>query len=122
MLRKNPIRNARGIIYSSNEYLCNLPVDKSASGKIHPILDMTKQQNYFDQPWNIRNDDLSNHKYWQKEWIQATKPKSRNVPCSVSETKKKDKNRGIVYCDIEVLKSYMSRNNNHNGVMVYQPY
>jgi len=84
MLRKNPER-ARDIIYSSNEYLRNLPVDKSTSSMIHPILDMTKQQNYFNHPQNIRNDNLSNYKYQQKIMNSGTKSTKR----SVSETKKK---------------------------------
>ena len=84
MMRNNPER-AREIIYSSNEYLKNLPVDRNTSNIINPILDMTKNQNFYNHPQNIRNNNMTNYKYQQKIMNSGTKTTKR----SVSETKKK---------------------------------
>ena len=45
LFTKNP-NQAKGIIYSSNEYLKYLPVDKDTTNILGPILDFTKRQNY----------------------------------------------------------------------------
>ena len=81
MMRNNPER-AKEIIYSSNEYLRNLPVDRNTSNIINPILDMTKHQNF--TMYNIRNNDTTNYKYQQRIMKSGTKSTKR----SVSETKK----------------------------------
>jgi 5-methylcytosine-specific restriction endonuclease McrA len=45
LIRKNP-KDAHNIIATSNEYIKYLPLDRSTSSFINPILDFTSKQNY----------------------------------------------------------------------------
>jgi hypothetical protein len=45
LMRKNPMR-AKEMLISSNEYLKYLPVDKTTSSFISPILDFTSRQEF----------------------------------------------------------------------------
>lgn len=83
VLRKSPDR-ARTIIESSNEYLKYLPVDKDTTSFIHPIIDMTKNQYYSNNPQSITKP-LDNQKAQQRVMNSGVNSTKR----SVSETKKK---------------------------------
>ena len=57
LFTKNP-QHAKGIIYSSNEYLKYLPVDKNTKNFLGPILDFTKKQDYNPSAYSM-NDGLN---------------------------------------------------------------
>lgn len=90
LFTKNP-EHARGIIYSSNEYLKYLPVDKDTKNMLGPILDFTKKQDY--NPANSMNDGYD----YPVVNMNSNRVKMSQRPCaagggtkrSVSESRKK---------------------------------
>jgi hypothetical protein len=51
LFKRNPLR-AQQIVSASNDYIKYLPIDKSTSNMISPILDFTSKQNFTNQQMN----------------------------------------------------------------------
>ena len=51
LFKRNPLR-AQQIVTASNDYIKYLPIDKSTSNMISPILDFTSKQNFTNQQMN----------------------------------------------------------------------
>ena len=99
LLRRNPA-NAHQLIASSNEYLKYLPIDRTTSSVLSPILDFTSKYNGgaasdggVSESYPILNLGSNNGKqeYAEKRILSSGLPvdKSRATKRSVSETKKK---------------------------------
>jgi len=88
LIRKNP-ENAKNIIMTSNDYIKYLPIDRSTSSFINPILDFTAKQNYRgdisnDSSYLPMGDTTINRS--EQKIIKSGKNTTKR---SVSETKKK---------------------------------
>lgn len=90
LIRKNP-NQAKDIIMTSNEYIKYLPVDRTTSNFITPILDFTAKQSYTPDQYGggynhpIMNMGASTSQQDQRIMNSGKKGTKR----SVSETKKK---------------------------------
>jgi len=85
LMRKNPMR-AKEMLISSNEYLKYLPVDKTTSSFISPILDFTSRQEFGRNMGGTMSQSGRNDipQYSQSRIMNSGKTNKR----SVSETKK----------------------------------
>jgi hypothetical protein len=93
LLKKNPMR-AQQVISSTNDYIKYLPIDRSTSNMISPILDFTSKQDFSRQS-GVGNQDFNypvipmpnnNHTVSENRMLQSGKKATKR---SVSETKKK---------------------------------
>lgn len=91
ILKYNPSK-AKQILYSSDEYLKYIPIDKNTSSVISPILDFTKKQNWGGELESANHsilgfpDNTSSQQYQQR---QRSNTNFTKIKRSVSETKKK---------------------------------
>jgi hypothetical protein len=60
LFKRNPLR-AQQIVTASNDYIKYLPIDKSTSNMISPILDFTSKQNFTNQQMNSMDGGSYNH-------------------------------------------------------------
>jgi 5-methylcytosine-specific restriction endonuclease McrA len=92
LIRKNP-NDAHNIIATSNEYIKYLPLDRSTTSFINPILDFTSKQNFqgnSDKPYLTMPTATSQlnggSQHSQQKILNSGKTGTKR---SVSETKKK---------------------------------
>jgi hypothetical protein len=94
LIKKNPMK-AGQILSASNDYVKYLPIDKSTSSMISPILDFTSKQNYAG---NYASNTGGGDGYYNNPIISANQQNAENrimgsgkkaTKRSVSETKKK---------------------------------
>ena len=90
LFTKNP-SHAKEIIYSSNEYLKYLPVDKNTSNILGPILDFTKKQTYnpavsMDDGFNYPVVNMNSNRVKMNRGGGGTNTATKR---SVSESRKK---------------------------------
>jgi 5-methylcytosine-specific restriction endonuclease McrA len=89
LIKKNPLQ-AGQILSASNDYIKYLPVDKSTTSVISPILDFTSRQQFANnQPANYYNNPViptMNNQPAQNKIMTSGKTGTKR---SVSETKKK---------------------------------
>lgn len=93
LLKKNPFR-AKQIVAASNEYLKYLPIDKSTSNMISPILDFTSKQNFSNQSNMYTNGSTQSiltmpDQYEVRGENRISQSGKKSTKRSVSETKKK---------------------------------
>lgn len=92
LFKKNP-EQAKNMIYSSNEYIKYLPLDKNTTNILSPILDFTKRQNY--RPENYTGIGGNNYPFLNMNNIENNRIRNNrarmNTPTkrSVSESRKK---------------------------------
>lgn len=95
LFKKNPIQ-AKNMIFSSNEYIKYLPLDRNTTNILTPILDFTKRQSY--RPENYTGMGGNNYPFVDMNNIdnnrirnQRTKmnPNTTTTKRSVSESRKK---------------------------------
>jgi len=85
LVKKNPLR-AKEIVCASNEYIKYLPIDKTTSSMISPIVDFTTNQMKSTQEYpTISNSNIQNRR---NEQMIMNSGKHATKRC-VSETKKK---------------------------------
>lgn len=82
-LFKNNPSNVKSILTTSNEYIKYLPVDKTTSSIINPILDFTSKHTYTGEPQEINNPNIA---IMERRLLNSGKKATKR---SVSETKKK---------------------------------
>lgn len=87
LFKKNPFR-AQQMIATTNEYIKYLPLDRSTSNMISPILDFTTKQNFGDDQYNYPVVPMPNNQQTVGENRMAQSGK-KATKRSVSETKKK---------------------------------
>jgi hypothetical protein len=89
LLKRNPLR-AQQVISSTNEYIKYLPIDKSTSSIISPILDFTSKQDFSEgrDAYNYPVIPMpnQNHTVSENRILHSGKKATKR---SVSETKKK---------------------------------
>lgn len=93
LFKKNPFR-AKQIVAASNEYLKYLPIDKSTSNMISPILDFTSKQNFSNQSNMYTNGYTQSiltmpDQYEVRGENRISQSGKKSTKRSVSETKKK---------------------------------
>jgi len=96
LFKRNPLR-AQQIVTASNDYIKYLPIDKSTSNMISPILDFTSKQNFTNQQMNSMDGGSYNHPIvpmpnnpvQQNSENRIMNSGKKATKRSVSETKKK---------------------------------
>lgn len=93
LFKKNPFR-AQQMIATTNEYIKYLPLDRSTSNMISPILDFTSKQNFGNNEYNfpvIPMPQTVGESRIMQSGQQALTPEAgkKTTKRSVSETKKK---------------------------------
>jgi hypothetical protein len=87
LFKKNPLR-AQQMISTTNDYIKYLPLDRSTSNMISPILDFTSKQNFGNDQYNYPVVPMPNSQQTIGENRMAQSGK-KATKRSVSETKKK---------------------------------
>tara|TARA_B110000879_G_C11182201_1_gene519049 strand:- start:6569 stop:7177 length:609 start_codon:yes stop_codon:yes gene_type:complete len=96
LFKRNPLR-AQQIVTASNDYIKYLPIDKSTSNMISPILDFTSKQNFANQQINSMDGGqynnpivaMPNNPVQQNSENRIMSSGKKATKRSVSETKKK---------------------------------
>jgi hypothetical protein len=96
LVKKNPL-NANNIIMTSNEYIKYLPLDKSTSSFISPILDFTSKQNFSNNQFLAGDSShpilglqpQEQNRYERQIMQSGVGGDLKKTKRSVSETKKK---------------------------------
>jgi hypothetical protein len=87
IVKHNPLR-AREMLVTSNEYIKYLPVDKSTTNMISPILDFTTKHSYFQDNSTTPIIPMNTPQQYRGEQRMMNSGKT-GTKRSVSETKKK---------------------------------